>query len=85
MSEGIITVFALDDSRIETIGFHLLLQQVSDTRDLFSFKMEVNAPNVALPSKADVDVDTWHRRMSYINGKSWEFLNKTDDNCVSFK
>ena len=82
-SEGITTVFALNDSCIETSGFNLPLQPVAGTRDLFSLNMEVDAPNLALQAKADAD--TWHCRMGHINSKLLAFLDKTDDNGVSFK
>ena len=82
-SEGIVTVFPLDDSRIQTSGFSLQLPQVAGTRDLFSFNLKVDVPNVALPAKADAD--TWKRRMGHINGRRLELLNKTDDNGASFK
>ena len=82
-SERITTVFELNDSRIETSGDNLPLQQVAGTRDLFSFNVEVDAPNVALPAKADVD--TWHRRVGHINSKCLGFLNTTNDNDVSIK
>ena len=82
-SECIVTVFALDDSRIETNGFSLPLQQVGGTRDPFLFNLEVDVPNVALPPKADAD--TWHRRMGHNNGRHLELRNYTDDNSVSLK
>ena len=82
-SEGIVAVFALNHSRIETRGFSLLLQQVACARDLFSFNVEVDSPNVSLPGKADAD--TWHRRMGNINGKVLELLTKTDEKGVSSK
>ena len=82
-SAGISTVFAVNDWHIETSGFNLPLQQVAGTPDLFSFNMDVGAPNVALSAKADAD--TWHRLMGHISSKRLELLNKTDDNGVSFK
>ena len=82
-SEGVVTVFALDGSRIETNGFSLPLQQVAGTRDPFLFNLEESVPNVASPAKADAD--TWHRLMGHISSKRLELLNKTDDNGVSFK
>ena len=72
-SEGVVTVFALDGSRIETNGFSIPLQQVAGTRDPFLFNLEENVPNVASPAKADAD--TWHRRMGDNNGRYFELLN----------
>ena len=74
---------ALSDSRIETSGLNLPLQQVPGTHDLFSFNTNVDAPNVAIPAKADAD--TWNRCMGHTNGEKKGLLNMTDDKGVSFK
>lgn len=58
--------FALDNSRIETSGFNVPLQEVVGTRDL-SFNLEVDAPYLALSATADAY--TWHPRIGHLNRK----------------
>lgn len=47
-AQGITTIFALHDSRIEATDFVLLLTQVRGARNLYSFNMDVEEQVVAL-------------------------------------
>lgn len=80
--QGATTIFALEESRIETNDFTIPLQQVGGRRDLYTFNIELGGVDLAL--HAEVNADQWHRRMGHINGRSLELLNKTDANGVRF-
>ena len=80
--QGATTMFALEESRIETKDFTIPLQQVGWRRDLYTFNVELGGVYLAL--HAAVNADQWHRRMGRINARSLELLNKTDADGVSF-
>ena len=79
--QGATTIFALEESRIETNDFTIPLQQAGRRRDLYTFNIELGGVDLAL--HAEIDADQWHLRMGHINARSLE-LNKTDANGVSF-
>lgn len=77
-------MFAAEASRIETDSFVLPLKQVTGTRDLYSFDMEMDAPKLALQATRINTADNWHRRLGHINAKRLDLLNKTDSNRKHF-
>ena len=76
------TIFALEESRIETNDFTIPLQQVGGSRDLYVFNVELGEVDLALHAK--VNADQWHRRLGHINERSMELLYKTEANGVRF-
>ena len=82
--QGAITTFAADASRIETDSFVLPLKHMRGTRDLYSFDLELDTPDLALQATRIHTADNWHRRMGHINAKGLDLLNKTDGNGMRF-
>ena len=82
--QGAITTFAADALGIETDSFVIPLKQVGGTRDLYSFDVQLDTPDLDLQSTRIHTADNWHLRMGHINTKSLDPQNKTDGNGMRF-
>lgn len=57
--QGATTIFTLEESRVETKYFIIAPQQVGESRDPYTFNIELGAVDLAL--HAEVNVNQWHR------------------------
>ena len=80
---GIISIFDMDNPRLEANNFTLPLQELGC--DLYSFSLDLtNASGAELAMQTTADATLWHRRLGHLNRKSLDILKKCDNNGVSF-
>ena len=80
--QGTTAMFAADAPRVETGSFSLPLKQVVGACDLYSFEMELDAPELAFQATRVSTADNWHLRnvglaVAVHQGTSTERTHKT--------